>query len=140
MNAAALLADVPNDFIRNRPLDQQPYWHIERARIGDSSLVPVELIVNGQVVERREIEADGDMEDLVFEWTPERSEGWVAVRIFPSCHTNPIFVKSMTNRFARWPSQRAVVFGCGRCLLGTKAKANPRFRDPSRGSRVRGGS
>ncbi|MCA9106141.1 MAG: CehA/McbA family metallohydrolase, partial [Planctomycetales bacterium] len=61
VNAAALLADVPNDFIRNRPLDQQPYWHIERARIGDSSRVPVELIVNGQVVERREIEADGDM-------------------------------------------------------------------------------
>src|SRR5258708_2649359 len=32
--------------IRNRRLEQKPYWHIERARIGETRKVPVELIVN----------------------------------------------------------------------------------------------
>lgn len=92
VKAAALLDAVPDKGISSRPLDQQPYWHIERARLGESRNVPVELIVNGQVVERREIPADGSIEDVTFDWTPERSS-WVAVRIFPTCHTNPIFVE-----------------------------------------------
>jgi hypothetical protein len=54
--------------------------------------VPVELIVNGKAVERREIEADGSIHDLKFSYRPERS-CWVAMRIFPSSHTNPIFVE-----------------------------------------------
>ena len=59
MQASALLGETPNNDIRNRPLDQKPYWHVERARIGDSRKVPVELIVNGESVARQEIEADG---------------------------------------------------------------------------------
>ena len=65
---------------------------MERARVEDSRRVPVELIVNGQAVERREIEADGSIQDLKFSYRPERS-CWVAVRILPSSHTNPIFVE-----------------------------------------------
>ena len=53
---------------------------------------PVELIVNGYPVETKEITADGSVQDLDFELTPERSS-WVALRIFPSAHTNPIFVE-----------------------------------------------
>lgn len=45
--------------IAARPLTQPPYWHIERARIGTGRTVPVELIVNGEAVDRVEIEAEG---------------------------------------------------------------------------------
>ena len=92
VNAAALLAEEPRDDIRSRPLDQQPYWHVERARIGRTRQVPVELIVNGHVVERQEIVADGTIHPLTFEYTPTMSS-WIAVRILPSSHTNPIFVE-----------------------------------------------
>src|SRR5690606_26071746 len=43
-------------------------------------------------VARQEIEADGRITDVQFNWPLERSS-WVAVRIFPSSHTNPIFVE-----------------------------------------------
>ena len=92
VNAAAMLDEHPNDAIRQRPLDQKPYWHLERARIGDSRRVPVELIVNGQSVAKQEIEANGKVSEIQFEYQPERSS-WIALRIFPSCHTNPIFVE-----------------------------------------------
>ncbi|MGD9722619.1 MAG: CehA/McbA family metallohydrolase [Pirellulales bacterium] len=92
VRAAALLADQPRDDIRKKSWDEKPYWHIERARIGDSNKVPVELIVNGQAVEKQEIAADGQVHDLVFQYTPQQSS-WVALRILPSAHTNPVFVE-----------------------------------------------
>jgi hypothetical protein len=92
VNAAALLEEKPRDDIRRRPFDQQPYWHVERARIGDTRRVPVELIVNGQVTRTKDIEADGQVRELTFDYTPDRSS-WIAVRIFPSSHTNPVFVE-----------------------------------------------
>ncbi|MDE0482441.1 MAG: CehA/McbA family metallohydrolase [Candidatus Poribacteria bacterium] len=88
---AARLDEKPNPEIKNRSLDQQPYWDIERTRIGETRKVPVELIVNGQAIERREIMADGKIVPLQFETSIERSS-WVALRIFPSSHTNPVFV------------------------------------------------
>jgi hypothetical protein len=107
VRAAALLGEQPNEAIRRSRLDEKPYWHIERARIGNSRRVPVELIVNGQAVQRREIEADGSIHDLTFRYTPERSS-WVALRIFPSSHTNPVFVEldgqpiRASRRSAQW--------------------------------------
>ena len=92
VRAAALLDEKPREDIRSKPLDQKPYWHVERARIGDTRKVPVELIVNGRVVDTKELVADGHIEDLKFSFTPDRSS-WVAVRVFPSCHTNPVFVE-----------------------------------------------
>ncbi len=77
--------------IRNTRLDAKPYWSIERCRIGDSRTVPVELIVNGQAVARQDIEADGSTESLTFDVEIPRSS-WLAVRILPSVHTNPIWV------------------------------------------------
>ena len=72
--------------------DEQPYWHIERARVEGTRQIPVELIVNGNAVDKKLIEADGACEDLEFEYTPERSS-WIAIRVFPAAHTNPIFVE-----------------------------------------------
>ncbi len=107
VKAAALLEDEPREDIREKSWDQKPYWHVERARVGDSNKVPVELIVNGQVVETQEIEADADVRTLQFEYTPERSS-WVALRILPSSHTNPVFVEvdgqpiRASRRSAQW--------------------------------------
>jgi hypothetical protein len=86
---------------------EQPYWHIERARVKDTRQVPVELVVNGVAVDKRLIEADGRVEDVEFEFTPERSS-WVALRVFPAAHTNPIFVEvdgkpiRASRRSAQW--------------------------------------
>ncbi|MBL8229055.1 MAG: CehA/McbA family metallohydrolase [Bryobacterales bacterium] len=91
VKVAALLDAQPDQAIRNRRVDQKPYWELERARIGSTRRVPVELIVNGVAVARKEIEADGKMLDLSFDYRIERSS-WVAVRILPSSHTNPVFV------------------------------------------------
>src|SRR5690606_23228471 len=102
-----LLDETPRDDIRNRRLDQRPNWHVERARVGDSRRVPVELVVNGESVETREIEADGSVHDMTFDYQPQRS-CWVAVRIFPSSHTNPVFVEideqqmRASRRSAQW--------------------------------------
>ncbi|MFN5584866.1 MAG: CehA/McbA family metallohydrolase, partial [Planctomyces sp.] len=93
-DAAALLEPEPGELtesIRNRRLDDKPYWHIERCRIGNSRKVPVEVIVNGNPVAVRELTADGHIESFRI---PVKLEGssWIAVRILPSVHTNPIFV------------------------------------------------
>ena len=88
---AARLNDQPDATMKNRPYAQKPYWDIERARVGESREVPVELIVNGQSVETKRIVADGSQVNLTFETKIERSS-WVALRILPSSHTNPIWV------------------------------------------------
>jgi len=89
--AAALLQETPDPQFRQLPYDQKPYWDVERARIGSSRKVPVEVVVNGVAVGRQEIEADGTLRDLSFE-VPIRQCSWIALRIVPSSHTNPVWV------------------------------------------------
>src|SRR5262249_22025275 len=72
--------------------DEKPYWHLERSRIGDTRTVPVELIVNGQSVETKNLPADGSVQKLEFDVDLKQSS-WIALRILPSCHTNPVFVE-----------------------------------------------
>jgi len=88
---AARLNEQPNEELREKQVDQKPYWDVERARVGNTRTVPVEVIVNGQAVARRDIVADGELRDEVFEVPIERS-AWVALRILPSSHTNPVWV------------------------------------------------
>lgn len=93
-DVAALLAKEPNpatEQIRRRRWDQKPYWHLERARIGRTRTVPVEVIVNGRVAAKKTITADGSTKSLSFDVDIPHSS-WVAVRILPSVHTNPVFV------------------------------------------------
>ncbi len=53
--------------------------------------MPVEVIVNGRPAATAQIEADGSVRSLSFDVDiPDSS--WVAVRILPSVHTNPIWV------------------------------------------------
>ncbi|MCH2365014.1 MAG: hypothetical protein MK479_10595, partial [Planctomycetes bacterium] len=88
---AAMLDERPNPDLRGRPYSQKPYWHIERARLGETRKVPVEVVVNGEAVLRKEIVADGKLQDFSAEVELKESS-WVALRILPSCHTNPVFV------------------------------------------------
>lgn len=69
----------------------KPYWHVERARIRATRRIPIELIVNGQSVARVEPEADGAPHSVRFTYALERSS-WVALRIYPSSHTNPVWI------------------------------------------------
>ena len=93
--------------IHDRAIDQTPYWHIERARIGNTREVPVELVMNGRPVARKNIVADGSIHEVAFDQPVERSS-WLAVRILGSSHTNPVFVlvdeKSIraSRESARW--------------------------------------
>ena len=78
-------------FLQSRALDEPPYWDIDRARIGTTRNVLVELVVNGESVASQEIVADGSWKDVSFEHAVDDSS-WVALRILASSHTNPIFV------------------------------------------------
>ena len=88
---AARLPEKAEEKFRNLPLDHKPYWHLERARIGDSREVALELIVNGTSVETKQVKADGTRHPVSFD-TRITQSSWVALRIFPSSHTNPIWV------------------------------------------------
>ncbi len=90
LKAAALLADHPDEAIRTRSPNEKPYWDIERARVGDSREVPVEILVNGEVVATQNILADSKVRELKFEVPVDRSS-WIAARILPAAHTNPVF-------------------------------------------------
>jgi hypothetical protein len=78
-------------------LDEKPLsspraaWHLEHARIPGTRNVMVEVVVNGQPVEHRSVAADGELREFSIDVSVQRSS-WVALRILPSGHTNPIFV------------------------------------------------
>ncbi len=90
-HVAALLDEQPHPEIQNVANDHKPYWSIERARIGTTRQVPVEVIVNGVSTMKKSITADGSQQDLTFD-LPVKQSCWVALRIRASSHTNPIFV------------------------------------------------
>ncbi|MCZ6794888.1 MAG: CehA/McbA family metallohydrolase [Planctomycetota bacterium] len=104
---AAYLDPEPLSDIRERHYDTKPYWHIERARIEKSRRVPLELVVNGEPRARKEILADGTLREVSFDVTVEKSS-WVALRVLPSSHTNPVYVLvegkpiRASKRSARW--------------------------------------
>ena len=89
---AARLDPKPNESVwRERRFDQQPYWDIERARIENTRTVPVEVIVNGNAVATKSVLADGNAQDVIFD-IPIKRSSWIALRILPSSHTNPVFI------------------------------------------------
>ena len=104
---ATFLPEKSDSTLGRLAATEKPYWHLERARNFASRSVDVELIINGSSVQRRTVAADGEFRDLIFSAAIERSS-WVAVRILPSAHTNPIFVLvddkpiRASRRSARW--------------------------------------
>ena len=103
-------------------------WHIERARVGSSRRVPLEVVVNGHAVQRRDVVADGCFRAMTFEIDVPRSS-WVALRILPSAHTAPIVVSvagqpaRASRRSARW---------CLNCIDVLWDKHARRIRDAER--------
>lgn len=91
LTAAAYLPEIPDESIRKLPVDQKPFWDLERARIGNSREVPVEIVVNGKSVARQNIVADGKPAKLTFSVKLTESS-WIAARTLPAAHTNPVFV------------------------------------------------
>lgn len=51
----------------------------------------IECVVNGQVLDSVEVEADGEPHDVTFQ-VPIENSSWVAIRQFPQLHTNAISV------------------------------------------------
>jgi hypothetical protein len=90
-SVAARLAEAPIESIRSKSQNDAPYWHVERARSAASRQVRVELVVNGIPLAGKLIVADGSVQPVEFEVAIGKSS-WVALRILPSSHTNPIFV------------------------------------------------
>jgi hypothetical protein len=87
-----LRSTTPGDFLVQflGPVEK-PYWDLRRARIGKSREVPIEIVVNGRAVARRHVVADGTVQNVELE-APVGRSSWIAARILPSSHTNPIFV------------------------------------------------
>ena len=136
---AALLKEEPgNDKarIRRMSLEQQPYWHIERARIGQTRNVPVEVVVNGYPVAKTEIAANGKLNDVRFE-VPLEHSSWIALRVYPSSHSNPIFVHIGGKPIRALQALRRVVHEIGRSMLDQEKPADPRERKRSRQSGLR---
>jgi hypothetical protein len=104
--AAALLPEQPDRSIRpyaevigraggqgsRWAAELKPFWHVERARLGATRDVKVELVVNGYPVAAKEVRADGSPSDVNFDVAIERSS-WVALRILGTAHTNPVFIE-----------------------------------------------
>jgi hypothetical protein len=81
VRVSALLDTVPNPDIKTLSYDKKPYWSIERARIGDSREVPLELVVNGKVIAQKKILADGNIRNVSFD-LPIAQSSWVTMRKF----------------------------------------------------------
>jgi hypothetical protein len=127
VKAAAFLTETQDEVganIASRSQYQSPYWHIEKARIETSRKIPVELIVNGVPVETREITADGKWENLTFNYNIKKSS-WIAMRIYQSAHTNPIFVTVDGKRIQEKKSAQWCREAVDQCW---KTKS-PRFRE-----------
>jgi hypothetical protein len=114
--------------IRESPWHHKPYWDLERARLGDSRMVPVEVVVNGRSVAQKTIVADGSEQVVKFE-VPIASSSWVALRILPSSHTNPVFVLvgdrpiRVSRRSAEW---------CIKAIERCWQEKSPRIRERER--------
>jgi hypothetical protein len=125
LTAAAYLPEHPDRSLHELPYDQQPYWDIERARIGDSRKVAVEIVVNGKEVSSQELLADGTPREMKFE-VPLASSSWVAARVIPAAHTNPVFVIvdgkpiRASRRSAEWALK-----GVNQCWTQKSARISP---------------
>ncbi len=91
VQAAAYLDNVPQTSVRDSPYFKEPYWDVERARIGNTRTIPVEVVLNGRCIATKSLLADGSLQTLTFA-VPVEESGWIALRILPSSHTNPIFI------------------------------------------------
>jgi hypothetical protein len=105
---AAWLPEEPPPPPAGRPVYSAPVgWHLERARIGATRSVLLEVVVNGVPVASQEIVADGTEQEIAFV-VPVEQSSWIALRIQRSVHTQPVFLEidgrpiRASRRSAQW--------------------------------------
>ena len=114
------MPETPDETIRKLPYDQKPYWDIERARAGNTREVPVEIVVNGKAVAKKNVLADGKVRDIELE-IPVSESSWIAARILPAAHTNPGVRHRWRQTGASIPKKRPMVSGRSESVLDAKA-------------------
>lgn len=57
----------------------------------DGKTVPIEAVVNAYPVAKQEIVADGSQQEISLD-VPIEHSSWVALRLYPNAHTNPVFI------------------------------------------------
>lgn len=70
---------------------EQPLGTADGAPKPTGNTRKVEIIVNGKVADSKDVPADNKTHDLEFT-VPIKQSSWVALRYFPSLHTNPVNV------------------------------------------------
>ena len=109
--------------------------------------MPVEIVVNGQRAAVQNLVADGKIRTLTFDVAIDRSS-WIAARILPSAHTNPVFaivggkpIRASTPQRRVVPRRRQSVLDAeGRGRSGP-ASSKPRARPTTtRGRSIGSGS
>jgi hypothetical protein len=126
-DVAAYLAPEQDEHSRTIALASpfaKPYWHIEKCRLGVTRSVNVELIVNGRVAGEQEIVADGILRAVSFDYQPQISS-WYALRIYPSVHTQPMFIE-LGGRPVR--ASRASALWCRRSIDALWVQKQQRIR------------
>jgi hypothetical protein len=108
--------------------DLNNVWHTEKARIGTTREVAVELVVNGLAVDRATLLADGIPRSIKFRAKVARSS-WVALRILRSAHTHPVFVR--VDRKPIRASRRSVQW-CRECVDKVWEVKSPFMRESER--------
>jgi hypothetical protein len=88
---ARVAAYLPEEAPRGAGRSSIP-WSIEKARIAGTRAGKGEAVINGVAVAEQTITADGTVRDVAFEGLRFDRSSWVAMRILPSSHSNPIFV------------------------------------------------
>jgi hypothetical protein len=124
--------DAVGAFISKLGFNAQPYWDVERARIGSSRNVAVEIVMNGYAVGRQEIIADGAWHKVSFD-VPVENSSWLAMRVLGTSHTNPIFATvadkpiRASKRSAEW---------CRRAVDACWEKKMPQIREAERSAAI----
>lgn len=118
-------ANATTEVIRRAGPTEKPFWHLERARLGDTRSVSIDLIVNGVAIESRIVPADETQRPIAFTFTPDRS-CWVALRIGDAAHSNPIWIEVAGKPVRVAASARWCAQGVERCWVekGSRIRAS----------------
>jgi len=85
------LPDIYEDLFIDEKNKENNQWGLKRALTGEDQMITLEIVVNGRPQDKLTFSPNQDMQSIEFDIEIERSS-WVAARIFPSSHTNPVFV------------------------------------------------